>query len=265
VRPDELNGTTPASSNIVDETQWIPIVLGVQSFNQLNRLQDQQAFIQTIGKAARATRQTAVSAVEYRLGFWEFGTAWTIRQNLTFKPTAQNTTEQLSGCGPEPWEEKMVFVTWRVTNRFIDDNSVIFWPNDDPTKLNFKTANGTNLTNLISRVHIAHHPQLRVNWYSSETTHGNLLNGETDTITIASVDDMEQTGIIHSISSNLTGAGYPQHHRDARLTSTSTVEFRVGFATADQNRFSLQVVQFPDIASGGGSDGDDVGHIAYGR
>lgn len=186
----------------------------------------------------------------------ELGLAWTVRR-VTVSTAVAGSDVAVSGCGPEPWSEKVYVPSWLLPSgaETLAD-SPLFRPSlTDPDVLLFYRSSAGTAGTFAASAYVLHHPRLVVRHLSSLDGYP-LIGGQDvvdDETGIGTAVDPDRTSVIGMASNSGPVAEYPWGSWGWTLASTGeSVLWRRGRADGTrQSHFSLQVVGWPEIPRGG--------------
>lgn len=258
---NDNNVLTGVYSDIVDYEKCIPIILAVRGGATDRRWGEMRANVQMVATdQVRIKRDTLsdVTRLQIVVGVLEFGSAWTIKQNLVaavLPPSSPGvpTYTDLSGCGSDlPWANKFFFWSFQCADGLdgMREFGPVAFPTDaDTIRIRVDPSATSYSGNAFFVAHVAYHPLMNVEHVASDNDLTLLVNGDEADTTMEGSYNVDNLGLIAS-TANSGNRGYPGAHWTWRILNGTTIRWRRGRTGPSPMSFGYQAIQFPVISAG---------------
>ena len=242
---DELTGFY---NDIVDVDQVVPFLIGSDYAGAGRTDGDRKVTLKVDAtKRLRVQREASASALIVYFAIVEFGSAWTVENNIEHTFTAAGAVETETVAAVD-WSKTLIEGRLRGPGNGLDESGAVIFRGATSTTVKQKLRSGATLPALYSTVvHLASHPGLNVEHLDSvdggETDHA---SGATSVaVTVSSVVEA-RTMLLGSNTCAGAGTAYPRQYWGFTLASSTSVTWQRS-RSGQVSEWALQVIELPEV------------------
>ena len=242
---DELTGFY---NDIVDVDQVVPFLIGSDYAGAGRTDGDRKVTLKVDAtKRLRVQREASASALIVYFAIVEFGSAWTVENNIEHTFTAAGAVETATVAAVD-WSKTLIEGRLRGPGNGLDESGAVIFRGATSTTVKQKLRSGATLPALYSTVvHLASHPGLNVEHLDSvdggETDHA---SGATSVaVTVSSVVEA-RTMLLGSNTCAGAGTAYPRQYWGFTLASSTSVTWQRS-RSGQVSEWALQVIELPEV------------------
>ena len=242
---DELTGFY---NDIDDVDQVVPFLIGSDYAGAGRTDGDRKVTLKVDAtKRVRVQREASASALIVYFAIVEFGSAWTVENNIEHTFTAAGAVETETVAAVD-WSKTLIEGRLRGPGNGLDESGAVIFRGATSTTVKQKLRSGATLPALYSTVlHLASHPGLNVEHFDSvdggETDHA---SGATSVaVTVSSVVEA-RTMLLGSNICAGAGTAYPRQYWGFTLTSSTSVTWQRS-RSGQVSEWALQVIELPEV------------------